>query len=39
MPIEAYHMMGHKENLKKYKEIETTSCILSDHNIFSPLYS
>jgi endonuclease/exonuclease/phosphatase family metal-dependent hydrolase len=26
------HTLGHKANLTKYKIIEITSCILSDHN-------
>ncbi|KAL6091544.1 hypothetical protein STEG23_024167 [Scotinomys teguina] len=25
------HILGHKTNLNRYKKIETTSCILSDH--------
>jgi exonuclease III len=26
------HLLRHKASLKKYKKIETTACILSDHN-------
>jgi hypothetical protein len=26
------HILGHKENLSKYKTIEIIPCILSDHN-------
>jgi endonuclease/exonuclease/phosphatase family metal-dependent hydrolase len=26
------HILGQKANLNKYKKIETTLCILSDHN-------
>jgi hypothetical protein len=26
------HILGHKESLSKYKKIEITPCILSDHN-------
>jgi exonuclease III len=26
------HIVGHKASLSKYKKIEITSCILSDHN-------
>jgi exonuclease III len=26
------HILGHKASLSKYKKIEITSCILSDHN-------
>jgi hypothetical protein len=26
------HILGHKANLRKYKEIEIIPCILSDHN-------
>jgi exonuclease III len=26
------HILGHKTNLHKYKKIEITSCMLSDHN-------
>jgi hypothetical protein len=26
------HILGHKESLSKYKKIEVTACILSDHN-------
>jgi exonuclease III len=26
------HILGHKANLNKYKKIEITPCILSDHN-------
>jgi endonuclease/exonuclease/phosphatase family metal-dependent hydrolase len=26
------HILGHKESLHKYKKIEITPCILSDHN-------
>jgi hypothetical protein len=28
-----YHILGHKASLNKYKEIERTPCILSDHNM------
>jgi endonuclease/exonuclease/phosphatase family metal-dependent hydrolase len=27
-----YHILGQKASLSKYKKIEMTSCILSDHN-------
>jgi hypothetical protein len=27
------HNLGHKASLSKYKEIEITPCILSDHNV------
>jgi exonuclease III len=27
-----YHILGHKASLSKYKKIERTPCILSDHN-------
>jgi hypothetical protein len=26
-------ILGHKESLSKYKKIEITPCILSDHNV------
>jgi exonuclease III len=26
------HILGHKASLNKYKKIEITPCILSDHN-------
>jgi exonuclease III len=26
------HILGHKESLSKYKKIEISPCILSDHN-------
>jgi hypothetical protein len=26
------HILGHKASLSKYKKIEITLCILSDHN-------
>jgi hypothetical protein len=26
------HILGHKASLNKYKKIEITKCILSDHN-------
>jgi hypothetical protein len=26
------HILGHKASLNKYKKIEITTCILSDHN-------
>jgi exonuclease III len=26
------HILGYKANLSKYKKIEITACILSDHN-------
>jgi endonuclease/exonuclease/phosphatase family metal-dependent hydrolase len=26
------HILGHKASLSKYKKIEITPCILSDHN-------
>jgi exonuclease III len=26
------HILGHKASLSKYKKIEMTPCILSDHN-------
>jgi exonuclease III len=26
------HILGHKASLRKYKKIEITPCILSDHN-------
>jgi endonuclease/exonuclease/phosphatase family metal-dependent hydrolase len=28
------HILGHKASLSKYKKIEITPCILSDHNAF-----
>jgi exonuclease III len=27
------HILGHKASLNKYKKIEITHCILSDHNV------
>jgi hypothetical protein len=30
------HILGHKANLSKYKEIEIIPCILSDHNALKP---
>jgi hypothetical protein len=27
-----HHILAHKASLNKYKKIETTPCILSDHN-------
>jgi hypothetical protein len=27
------HILGHQESLNKYKKIEITPCILSDHNV------
>jgi endonuclease/exonuclease/phosphatase family metal-dependent hydrolase len=30
------HILGHKASLNKYKKIEVTTCILSDHNALKP---
>jgi endonuclease/exonuclease/phosphatase (EEP) superfamily protein YafD len=33
------HILGHKASLSKYKKIEITSCILSDHNALKLEYN
>jgi hypothetical protein len=30
------HILGHKTSLNKYKKIEITPCILTDHNTLKP---